>query len=64
MKFVAIYSQTNRNVPATFEGRKHIKVARQMMQDAIRDLEAQGQVLTVKTDKRIVTNSGRSIWLQ
>jgi hypothetical protein len=62
-KFVTIQIQKSPVSPVENVGRKEVRVARKMMEEAIADLNAKGVTLAIATDKLIVTSAGHRIAL-
>jgi len=63
-KFITIKLQKSIKAPAETVARKEIRVAREMMEQAILDFGKRGVALRVATNKRIVTETGETLYLE
>lgn len=63
-KFIAIYVQIDAKTPAQMVGRKEVRVARAMMNQARVDFAEQGMALRLDTPNRIVTETGAAIYFE
>lgn len=63
-KFIAIYVKVDAKTEAQMVGRKEIRVARTMMQQARTDFAKQGMALRLDTPNRIVTETGAAIYFE